>query len=412
MNSKREKILSEKKIEKRYYRLYTSNQIDFLFPTISKATDSTYNLDVDVRKSKEFKLDVGGHFSSRAVNTGYFSLAYRKLGKTSYHIKSESYFGKFYGSIKTEINIEIPSVYPISITPYFVMNKWDYFYNFATFFEDNKPSYLIQKETYYGIKFNHPIGNTSKSTLDFRVFSLEDDYYQTSNFTNKDLTDITFFNGNQISWQFLKNSLNRKQFATSGHYFSFKAKYINGKEHTLSGSTNTILPFDIHKNHSWFNLTADFQSYLINNPLFHLGIHAKGVLNSQSLFANYTASLLALTSFSPTPDAETYFLPVFRSPKYVGAGVNLIFTLKKKVDLRIDSYLYQPFITLNNNNSLGEFENSKIFKEQLLIVSSSLIYNSFFGPIRATVNYFPHQLNPISFQVSYGFIIFNERAIR
>ena len=226
INKKREKILPLEIVEKRYFRLYTAKQIDFIYPTLSKKSDSTYNLNLEIRKSKEFKLDVGGHYSSRAVNTGYLSLSYRILGKTASTIKAESYFGKFYGSIKTELTVEIPSVYPVALTSYFVMNRWDYFYNFASFFEDVKPSFLIQNELYYGLKFIHPIGNTTKSIIDLRAFSLEDDYYQTANFTNKDTTDKTYFNGNSVSWQFLKNSLNRKQFSSSGHYFSFKARYI------------------------------------------------------------------------------------------------------------------------------------------------------------------------------------------
>ncbi len=412
INKKREKILPLEIVEKRYFRLYTAKQIDFIYPTLSKKSDSTYNLNLEIRKSKEFKLDVGGHYSSRAVNTGYLSLSYRRLGKTASTIKAESYFGKFYGSIKTELTVEIPSVYPVALTSYFVMNRWDYFYNFASFFEDVKPSFLIQNELYYGLKFIHPIGNTTKSIIDLRAFSLEDDYYQTANFTNKDTTDKTYFNGNSVSWQFLKNSLNRKQFSSSGHYFSFKTRYISGKEHSISGTLNNNQPYDKTNLHIWFNINSEFQTFIIDKPYFHLGVHAKGVLNTQSLFSNYTATLLALSSFSPIPDAETYFLPEYRSPQYVGTGLNLIFTLKKKVDLRIDSYFYQPFVKLNLNETDGSFGYSKPFKGEAFLISGSAIFHSFFGPIRATVNYFPEQNSPFAFQISYGYVIFNERATR
>ena len=411
MNKKRENILSLQKIEKRYYRLYTSDQIDFIFPTISKKTDSTYNLNLDIRKAKEFKLDVGGHYSSRAVNMGYLGISYRRLGKTASTLKADTYFGKFYGSVKTELSVEIPSRYPITISSYFTMNRWDYFQNFATFFEDIKPSFLIQNEVYYGIKLIHPIGNTTKSIIDVRQFLLEDDYYQKVDFTNKDTTDKTYFYGNSISWQFIKNSLNRKQFATSGHYFSFKTRYVGGTERSISGTTNKLTAYDTTINHVWFNINSEFQTFIIDKPYFHFGIHAKGVLNTQSLFYNYKATLLALTSFSPIPDAETYFLPEYRSPQYVGTGINAIFTIKKKIDLRVDAYFYQPFVKLNLNEN-GAFGYSKPFKGEAFMLSGSAIYNSFFGPLRASINYFPKQLNPIAFQVSYGYVIFNEKALK
>ena len=39
-------------------------------------------------------------YSSRAINTGYLSLAYRRLGRVGQTFSANSYFGKFYGSGK------------------------------------------------------------------------------------------------------------------------------------------------------------------------------------------------------------------------------------------------------------------------------------------------------------------------
>ena len=119
-----------------------------------------------------------------------------------------------------------------------------------------------------------------------------------------------------------------------------------------------------------------------------------------------------MTAYSPIADAETYFLPEYRSPQYTGTGLNCIFSFQKKIDLRFDAYYYQPFVNLNENKETGSFGYSKPFKGQTVIASTSLIFHSFFGPIRATVNYFPLQINPIAIQFSYGYVIFNERAIR
>jgi len=407
---RKSEILSPRQTERRYYRLYATPQIDFIYPTLSLKPDSTYNLNLEVRKAKDFRLDVGGHISSRAVNTGYIGLTYNSIGKIASSIHAESYFGKFYGSAKADLSIEIPSIYPISGSVYFVMNRWDYFRSFATFFEDVKPSFLIQNEMYYGLKFKHPIGNTTKSTFDFRLFSLEDDYYQTDNFTNKDTSDFTIFEGFSASWEFIQNSLNRRQFASSGHFFQFKFRYVNGYETSVPGSTSPQSEI-FNKSHEWINIKTEFQTFPINWKLFHLGIHGRGVFNSQSLFSNYTASLLSMTSFSIVPDAETYFLPEYRSPQHIGAGVNLIFTIPRNVDIRFDGYFYQPFVQLNKNPD-GTASYSKPFKGDTFMASASVIYHSFFGPLRATLNYFPKQASPYAFQISYGYVLFNERAIR
>ena len=213
-----------------------------------------------------------------------------------------------------------------------------------------------------------------------------------------------------MSWQIEFNTLNRKQFASKGHYFQAKVRYIDGKEHSVSGST-AAEEYDFKKNHQWIQISSEIQQFIFSKTFFHLGFHGKLVLNSQSLFKNYTATLLRTTEFAPVPDVFTFFLAEYRSPQHFGLGFNAIFTLKNKVDLRLDSYLYQPFKQLTKYDN-GEFGYSKIFKGETFLHSLSLIYHSPIGPLRATVNYFPKQLSPLSLQLSYGFILFNERAIR
>ena len=410
LRDKKSEILDFNKLTKRYFRLYSTQQIEYIYPTLDLKKDSTHQLNLEVTKAREFKVDIGGHFSSRAVNTGYLGLAYRGVGKIAYALHGESYFGKFYGSAKADLTIEVPSVFPVALTGYFTMNRWDYFRSFSTFFEDVKPSFLVQNEMYGGLKLKIPTGNNSKSTLDYRILRLEDDYYQTTIFTNKDTTDFTIFTGNSVTWDFVKNSLNRKQFANHGHFFSFKARYVTGKENTTPGST-ALLKDTVLKNHEWLSIQSEFQSYLINVKYFHLGIQAKGVFNSQSLFANYTASILAMPVFNILPDMETFFLPEYRSPQFLGAGVNVVFSLHRNVDLCLDAYYYQPFVILQKNSN-GTTEYARPTGNESLIASSSFIYHSPIGPVRATLNYFPKQLNPFSFQVSFGYVLFNERAIR
>ncbi len=410
LSSKKREILDSKTLEKRFFRLYATQQIDFMYPTFSRKSDGSFELKLDVQKAKSLRLDVGGHISSRPVNSGYIAITYRTIGKTASSLCASSYFGKFYGSAKLNYTFELPSIYPVSISSYFVMNRWDYFRSFATFFEDVQPSFLVQNEMYYGAKFIHPLGNNSKSTFDGRFFNLEDDYYQTESFTNKDTSDVTRFDGVSGSWEFLQNSLNRKQFANSGHLFMFKVRYVNGKERSIPGSTS--LEDSIRsKYHSWISIKTEFQSFIIDSKFFHLGLHGRGVFNSQSLFSNYTASLLAMSSFSPIPDAETFFLPEYRSPQHVGVGLNVIFSATPSLDLRFDGYFYQPFVILLKNTD-GTPYYSKPFKGDTYVASASAVLNTFMGPVRATLNYFPMQIRPFLFQISFGYVLFNERAIR
>lgn len=403
------KILDEKKLSKRYFRTYAFEQVEQLFPTL-RLIDSSYQLDLFVKKAKEFKIEVGGHFSSRPINTGYIGFNYLAVKRIAFKAKAESYFGRFYGSVKTIVDLTVPNYYPIAVTPYFVMNRWDYYRSSSTFFEDVKPSFLVQNEIYYGFKVKNPVGNRGKNTFDFRAFDLRDSYYQTTKFTSKDTADLTRFKGINLSWALEFNTLNKKQFANSGMLLNFKFRYIDGKERSTSGST-ALIPYDSEKHHQWIQFNAEFQSFPIDFKHFHLGIHLKSVMNSQSLFNNYTATILNTTEFAPVPDLLGYFLPEYRAPQHLGFGSNLIFTLRTNLDFRLDAYYYQPFKQLVIFDD-GTFGYSKLFKGDSYLFSASVIYSSPIGPMRLTTNYFPKQADPLVFQLSYGFLIFNERAIR
>lgn len=408
---RKNEVVSQKVFERRYFRLRATPQIGFMFPTLDlNKEDSTYYLDLIVHKAKDFNFEVGGHFSTRAVNTGFIGVSYSHIGKVAANVYANSYFGKFYTSVKTEVGMDIPSTYPVNISSYFILNRFDYFKNFATFFALERPSFLVQNEMFIGMDFKQPIGNSIKSTIQGRYFLLEDHYYQDNNFNNADTTDFTQFKGVTGAWVLEQNTLNRKQFASSGHYAALKLRYVYGREHSESGSTAPI-PFDNYKYHSWLNIAAEFQSFPLDLKMFHLGIHGNAVFNSQSLFSNYTASVLAMTAYTPLPDMLTYFMPEFRSPQYVGAGLNLIFTIYKVVDIRVDGYYYQPFRSIINNDD-GTFGYAKPFKGESFVASSSIVYHSPIGPLRTTFNYFLNQPQPFAFQVSFGYVLFNPRAIR
>jgi NTE family protein len=395
---------------KNYFRLIANPAINFSYPILTLKKDSTYALDLLVRKSKEIELEVGGLYSSRSVNTGYIGVSYSTLKNQLLKLKITSYFGKFYGSLKLNADYQFATNPPLTISGYYVLNRWDYFRSLASFFEEVKPSFLVQNEIYEGFSLKHPIGNHTKSTYDIRLFKTTDEYYQTDNFTNQDTTDYTSFKGLNLRWNIEYNTLNRKQFANKGRLFSLKIKYVKGTEDSESGSTS-ILKYSLTKQHEWMIIQPEIQWFFINQSKLHVGLHMKSTLSSQTLFSNYTASILSMTDFSPFPDCQTIFLPEYRSPQFIGIGTNLIFTIKKQIDIRFDTYLYQPFKELGKNNLLmGDYDKPSLLSEYL--VSSSIIYHSPIGPIRLATNYFPKQKNPVFLQFSYGYLLFNERAIR
>lgn len=395
---------------KRYFRIYATPQVKYIYPTLDKSSDSTYQLNLDIRKEKPFELSVGGHFSSRPVNTAFIGLSYRDIGKGALQLHAESYFGKFYGSTRVLADYDMPTILPFRVTPYFVLNRWDYFRSSSTFFEDVKPSFLVQNEMYYGVKIGIPVTNNGKLEASFRKFENEDEYYQTLNFSSSDTADVTGFMGESGILSLTHNTLNRKQWASEGGYFNLSFRYVQGKEQSLSG--NTIEEeYDVRKFHRWINLSLEARKYFKMSNVFRLGVHGKTVFNSQSLFSNYTASILATTEFSPLPDSRTLFMREYRAPQFIGGGMNIVFSINDLVDIRVDPYYFQPFKQIVNYED-GGFGYSEIFDGGTFMAGGSIIFHSPVGPLRISTNYFPKQEKPFLTQISFGYVLFNDRAIR
>ena len=410
LKNSKQQIIGLEQFERRYFRTYATPQIQYLFPTLELKSDSTYLLNMKVSSAKNFRVDFGGIVSSRAINTGFVQLNYLHLGRTAITAQVNSYFGKFYGSGKAAIEFHLPSYYPVSFKGYFVLNRFDYFRSFATFFEDVKPSFLVQYETFAGGQVKVPLFNNSKSTFDYKHMELINEYYQTSEFTNKDTTDVTKFYGDVLTWSVEQNSLNRKQFATRGTLLAVSARFVQGKEHSISGSTSPE-NYDYRNHHEWFTLNGEVHTFPIHTKRFSFGLHGVASLSSQSLFKNYTATILNLTSFQALPDLKTFFLPEYRSPQFVAGGVNIVVTPRRNFDIRLDAYMFQPFKQLTTFDD-GTFGYSKLFKGESPVAAATAIYHSPIGPLRLTANYFPKQVTPIYLQFSYGYILFNERATR
>lgn len=408
-NNKGENI-SGMRFKRRYFRTYATPQIKYLYPTLDLQEDSTYTLNIKVTESKPFRLDIGGIVSTRAINTGFIQLNYMRLDRFASTIQVGGYFGKFYNSGRANVDLHFPSYYPISASVYGVINRWDYFKSFTTFFDDEKPSFLVQNEAYLGGGVKLPLFNNSKFSVDYRHFETQDRYYQSPDFTNKDTTDKTILYGNSLMVTLEHNSLNRKQWASSGTLALFKAIYSGAKEHSVAGSTS-LEKYDYRNGHHWFNIRGEVQSFPLSTKYFSFGLHGLASITNLSLLKNYTATLLNMNAFQPLPDLQTYFFSDYRSPQYIGGGINIIFSLRKNIDIRADGYWYQPFISITKNDD-GTFGYSKPFKGESQVVSLSAIYHSPLGPLRASLNYFPKQKSPLAFQFTYGFIIFHERAFR
>ncbi|MBU1012744.1 MAG: patatin-like phospholipase family protein [Bacteroidetes bacterium] len=405
---RKQKYLNMNDLKWEYYKLLADNNITSIYPALLyDSVSSSYHLNFQVKKASDFMADFGGNISSKSVNEAYIGLQYNHFGITSSNYNMGLYFGRFYSGLRLNARIDYPSRLPYYLQASYVLHYRDYFKNTTYFVEDKTPSYLLKSEYYGEVEFGIPITNRSRLSSGLTTGKLADDYYQTNYFLRSDTTDRTSFLFTSPFMRFEYNTLNRKQYPTTGakHYLSLQ--YVIGEEKHVPGSTSQArhLYSGLHQywqfraiSESYFNALADIKT----------GIYAELYFSNKKFFNNYTATILMAQQFQPTLESSTMFLPGYRAHNYIALGVKEIFSITKSLDFRTELYFFQPFkqIFADPESLLAYYGDE--FKNNSYIASASLVYQTRIGPMSLALNYYEKRKDSFSVMFNIGFILFNK----
>ncbi len=407
--SKKDSIYNFESFRPQFLRIAQDGKIKYAQPIVDYDTSSsTYSVNLNTRREKDISLYFGGNFSSRPVNIGYVGAKYNLFGRSSTTLFANSYFGKFYGSVLVQGQIDFGSKKRISITPQMVFNRWDYFESFATFFELSRPSYIIKNERYGGVNINSSWGNSTIVHADFRYGETEDRYYQNDNFTAEDTADVTTFELLTAAIGIDRNSLNRKQYASHGSRFQASIRGVNGYENTDYGSTSSTAD-EFNKRHYWVEASLKYENYFGHYGPLSLGFQLEGLYSNKPFFENYTASLISSPAYEPIPESKTIFIDEFRTTEYVAGGLRSVLEIRKNLEVRLEGYIFQPSQAIVKEEGTNKAMFADPFVKRYYIGSSALVYHSPLGPISLNLNYYDQREDsPWSFFFNFGFTIFNK----
>lgn len=406
------KLISFEDVKEGYFRLASDNKIKSIFPK-AKFNPNTgfYDLYLRVKKERNVVTYFGGNFSNKPISEGFLGVQYNYLGRFAMGVMANAYFGKLYSSVQVKTRFDFPFKTPLYIEPNFVWNKWDYYKSSNAFQEDIKPAYLIQSETYGDLNIGFPTGKKGRIVTGAGFAEIFDKYYQTSNFTQLDTADRTYFDVATAQAYYEINSLNRKQYPNQGEYLNFKIRYVNGLESNEPGSTTVIDTLTKYQNyHEWITLKLVGERYFNRRGTLKIGLYGEGVYSTQTLFNNYTSSLLSAPAFQPIPDSRTIFQENYRTHKYLAGGIKFVVNIRKNIELRAEAYIYQPYQVLIKRADL-KVDYGQPFALQHYIGTGAIVWHTPVGPMCFSVNYYDQVKDPFSILFHFGYILFNKRAL-
>jgi NTE family protein len=269
---------------------------------------------------------------------------------------------------------------------------------------------VIQREYFGEINGGFPITNQGKFLIDATYALTTSKYYQSNSFSRYDTADQTTFDFFAPTVSFELNGLNRKQYASAGALLRLETSYVNGFEKDYPGSTSVNKNI-ISNHHDWFQFRLFYDNYFESVGPLKLGFYCEAMVSNKPLFNNYMASILNAGVFGPLPDMQSLFLPAYRANNYVAAGLKTVLRIYRKIEFRIEGYIFQPYQEIvadpiDNSASYGP-----IFSTRSYLASTIFVYNTFLGPISLGVTYYDKTQDAFGINFNIGYIIFNKRAL-
>ncbi|MCX6273658.1 MAG: patatin-like phospholipase family protein [Bacteroidetes bacterium] len=397
------------RLKSNYFQLVADENVKSIYPQLKYNPETKmYDLSVRINREKDLITQFGGNISSRPISEVFVGAQYNIWRKKSYSFFTNLYFGKLYTSGQLKIRMDSPSSIPYFLEGEATLNQYDFYKSSTAIFNDEKPSYIIQSDYNFGINAGIPARNKGKVVLGGSYIRTKDNYYQTSEFIQKDTADESVFLGGTGYLLFERNTLNRKMYASQGTFLSVKVRYINGVEYTLPGSTSVDRQ-EKNNGRDWFQSKITYENYYKRRGHLKLGFFAELQWSNEPFFTNYTSTILASPSFEPVSEMQTLYLPDFHAHQYGGLGLRNVWMIRNNLDFRLEGYVFQPYRELVKTADL-KTEYGKEFAKQFYIGSAVTVFHSPLGPISLSLNYYHERKNPFSFLFHFGYIIFSKSA--
>ncbi len=403
-------LLTLDEVKNDYFELIADDKIRNIFPQLEyKISTGYYTLFLDVKPAERFHVQFGGNISSTAANAAFIEAKYKHLGAQAFEIGGNVYFGRFYSSVMAKTRIDFPSRPSSFLEGGFIYNNKNYFRSSSYFFEDITPSYLIDNESFLYLDVGVPVTNKGKLVVGAALARTKNKYYQTNEFTRLDTADVTYFDFYTPQVLFELNSLNYKQYANSGARLLLSLNYVNGIEKNIPGSTS-VNAEEYKKHHDWIQFKLIYDNYFQRLGPFTFGFYGELMVSNQPLFHNYISTMMASPSFEPIPESKVLFLPNYRAHNYVAGGLKVISRLHKRMDLRVEGYLFQPYQEIIQEEDKSVNYGTE-FTKRSVMATAAFVWHSPLGPLSLSVNYYDRSDDQYTIFFNIGYIIFNRSVL-
>ena len=406
-NQKNPKSFYYTKAKRGYFKLVSEDYFSNVYPNILFDTAAqTYQLKLTRRPQKNFQVDFGGVIATRNISNIYLGLNFFNFNSQLLHLYTGFQTGNFYKTADIKARLDFP--FQFYLEPYVGFTSWDYLQTDDLLYEVSQPTVLRRLNRQFGLNIGWPFGHQFKGILKVEGFNNRDSYVNEDVFVSSDTMDVLRTKGLKSELIFTTNTLNRKQYANQGKAFSFAVQYFNLKENFHPGNTS-VQTIPVEADHQWFRFKATAEQYF-KAGWYRPGYYAQAVFSNQTFFENYYGTMVNAPGFNPMQDSPTLVLENFRAFNYVAGGFRNVFTLRNRLDFRLEAYFFKPieYLQQGANQEAVVTEDLRTF---YFASTAGLVMHSPLGPVSLSLNYYDDKQNQLGVLLHIGFLLYNNHSL-
>lgn len=410
VNPRKKRTLYYRDMREGYYKLTSGPYFSNVYPSILFNQESDkFVLQLTKRAQKNFQVDFGGVIATRDISNIALGLNYYYFNNLLTHAYAGFQTGSFYKSALVRTRIDLPFLDRFYIQPEAMFNGWDYTEGIDILKDKNTPTVLKRFDRRLGIHVGKAVGNQFKVDMSLEGFNNDDYFANRKIFISSDTLDQLELGGFKTGLTFSMNNLNRKQYASSGKAYSISGHFFNVNEKYTPGNTAPENQTENSESHKWFNVKATAEHYFAQG-WYRPGIYAEAVFSNQQVFSNYFGTIINAPAFFPLPASRSLILENFRAFNYVAFGLRNVFTIKNKLDFRLEGYAFKPFEHIVENSNQDAVEQMEITRLSFAAMGS-VVYHSPVGPVAFSVNYYDDPENKFGALLHIGFLLFKNHIL-
>ncbi|MCK4749880.1 MAG: hypothetical protein KAT15_22645, partial [Bacteroidales bacterium] len=407
---KTDSVIDVEEVKLEYMKLANDPSLVYLYPrAVYDPKDSLFTLRLRLIPEATLEARFGLFFSTTGLAQTHLGFSYRAISEVSTHLKGSIQFGRLYDGINLGLRFDYPSKIPLYFQGSFNYNGFDYNTSSTTFFfEDLKPSYIVENEMNFRFDVGIPYSMNGVITGGLGIGRNHEVYYVTKDFASDDTSDVSKVNLMSIYAASERNSLNNKQYSTAGSLRKFSVRFGYGSESYLPGSTSMQV-INEKLNYLWFTARMESAGYFPIKGSFSLGYHYVMQVTIKPVLNTYFSTIIEAPVFQPNLITNGLFMEKYRAHQFIAAGIKPVYRFNKQIHAKLEAYGFFPLQEIladqNNDAYLGTYFNTMktLFNASLNVITRA-------GPVGLHAGYVTEEEKPWMFQISFGYLLFNKRS--